>query len=182
MASNRPTGRPRGPNILVTGTPGCGKTSTSSMLANATGLRHINVGEFVRTNELHDGWDDEYSCYIVNEDKLCDELEDTMCEGGNIVDYHICEFFPERWFDGVVVLQTDNSVLYERLTARGYSGRKLSENMECEIMQVVLESARESYKPEIVMAMQSNTVEDMDRNVETLKGWIDVYARTRSVQ
>lgn len=41
-----------------------------------------------------------------------------MEEGGNIVDYHGCDFFPERWFDRVVVLQTDNTVLYDRLTKR----------------------------------------------------------------
>lgn len=39
-------------------------------------------------------------------------------EGGNIVDYHGSEFFPERWFDLVVVLQTDNTVLYDRLRNR----------------------------------------------------------------
>jgi hypothetical protein len=38
--------------------------------------------------------------------------------GGNIVDYHGCDFFPERWFDRVAVLQTDNSVLYDRLSRR----------------------------------------------------------------
>ena len=50
--------------------------------------------------------------------KVCDELEDVMEEGGNIVDYHGCDFFPERWFDLVVVLQTDNTVLYDRLSKR----------------------------------------------------------------
>lgn len=50
--------------------------------------------------------------------QVCDELEDIMEEGGNIVDYHGCDFFPERWFDRVVVLQTDNTVLYDRLTKR----------------------------------------------------------------
>ena len=35
--------------------------------------------------------------------------------GGNIVDYHGCDFFPQRWFDRVVVLQTDNSALHDRL-------------------------------------------------------------------
>lgn len=47
-----------------------------------------------------------------------DELEEEMSKGGNIVDYHGCEFFPERWFDIVFVLRTDNSVLYERLQQR----------------------------------------------------------------
>jgi adenylate kinase len=41
-----------------------------------------------------------------------------MSEGGNVVDFHGCDFFPERWFDLVVVLRTDNSVLYSRLKAR----------------------------------------------------------------
>lgn len=41
-----------------------------------------------------------------------------MEQGGVIVDYHGCDFFPERWFDRVVVLQTDNSVLYDRLSKR----------------------------------------------------------------
>lgn len=45
-------------------------------------------------------------------------MEDMVKEGGNLVDYHSCELFPERWFDAVVVLQTDNAVLYERLTNR----------------------------------------------------------------
>jgi adenylate kinase len=30
-----------------------------------------------------------------------------MEEGGILVDYHGCDFFPERWFDLVVVLQTE---------------------------------------------------------------------------
>jgi len=50
--------------------------------------------------------------------QLIDELEDMVKAGGNLVDYHSCDIFPERWFDAVVVLQTDNGVLYERLTNR----------------------------------------------------------------
>ncbi len=59
------------PNILVTGTPGTGKTSTCSLLASATGLRHINVGELVKEKSLHDGWDAELDCYVVNDDLVC---------------------------------------------------------------------------------------------------------------
>lgn len=28
--------------------------------------------------------------------QVCDALEDQMCEGNNLVDYHGCDFFPER--------------------------------------------------------------------------------------
>jgi len=50
--------------------------------------------------------------------QVIDELEERMSKGGNIVDYHSCEFFPERWFDIVFVLRTDNSILYKRLQQR----------------------------------------------------------------
>ncbi|KAH6811025.1 P-loop containing nucleoside triphosphate hydrolases superfamily protein, partial [Perilla frutescens var. frutescens] len=159
------------PNILITGTPGTGKTTTSAALAEATGFRHINIGDLVKEKSLHDGWDEEFDCYVINEDLVCDELEDLMEEGGNIVDHHGCEFFPERWFDHVVVLQTDNSVLYDRLAKRGYTGKKLSNNVECEIFQVLCEEAKESYPEEIVVALTSDCIQDVDKNISTLTDW-----------
>eukprot|EP00271_Cylindrocystis_brebissonii_P020983 TRINITY_DN7292_c0_g1_i1.p1 TRINITY_DN7292_c0_g1~~TRINITY_DN7292_c0_g1_i1.p1 ORF type:complete len:235 (-),score=28.73 TRINITY_DN7292_c0_g1_i1:690-1394(-) len=159
------------PNILVTGTPGTGKTSTCALLASATGLNHVNVSDLVREKGLHEGWDETYQSFVLDEERVCDELEGRMAVGGNIVDHHTCDFFPERWFDLVVVLQTDNAVLYERLTDRGYLGRKLEENMECEIMQVLLEDAHESYRPEIVMPLPSNTPQDQASNVAAIRRW-----------
>jgi len=41
-----------------------------------------------------------------------------MEEGGKIIDYHGCDFFPERWFDVVFVLRTNNTLLYDRLEKR----------------------------------------------------------------
>ncbi|KAK9127476.1 hypothetical protein Syun_016273 [Stephania yunnanensis] len=160
------------PNILITGTPGTGKTTTSSLLADAAQLRHINVGDLVKQKNLHDGWDEDLQCHVVDEDLVCDELEDMMEEGGNIVDYHGCDFFPERWFDCVVVLRTDNPILYDRLSNRGYTGSKLSNNIECEIFQVLLEEAKASYPENIVVALQSDSIEDMSKNVETLVDWV----------
>ncbi|EPS61910.1 hypothetical protein M569_12885 [Genlisea aurea] len=163
------------PNILITGTPGTGKTTTALSLASATGFRHINVSDLVKEKNLHDGWDEELECYVLNEDLVCDELEDLMDGGGNIVDYHGCDFFPERWFDLVAVLQSDNSFLHGRLTKRGYTGKKLSNNIECEIFQVLLEEANESYPEDIVVALRSDTVEDIDANVAYLSRWLTTW-------
>lgn len=52
--------------------------------------------------------------------QVVDELEDRMVEGGVIVDYHGCDLFPERWFDIVFVLRTDNTQLYTRLENRSF--------------------------------------------------------------
>lgn len=169
-----PSRRPN-PNVLITGTPGTGKTTTCEQVAQAAGLKSINVGELVKSQELHSGWDDDFNCFVIDEDKVCDALEDETAAGGCLVDYHGCDFFPERWFDLVVVLQTDNTLLYERLEKRGYPQHKISENVECEIMMVILEEARDSYREEIVVPLQSNSVEDMESNVARICEWVRQY-------
>ena len=35
--------------------------------------------------------------FVLDEDMVCDELEEQMAAGGNVVDFHTCDFFPERW-------------------------------------------------------------------------------------
>jgi adenylate kinase len=107
--------------------------------------------------------------------QVCDALEDDLALGGNIVDYHGCDFFPERWFDLVIVLQTENNVLWNRLQKRGYKEKKIQENVQCEIMHVIAEEARESYAEEIVHCVPSNTAEEMEQNVERLEQWVAAW-------
>ena len=65
--------------------------------------------------------------------------------------------------------------LYSFSYCRGYSGKKLKENIECEIFQTILEEARESYKKEIVHELQSNTPEELENNLEQIQMWIDQW-------
>lgn len=83
--------------------------------------------------------------------------------GGLLIDYHSCEFFPIRWFDYVLVLRCDNTVLYDRLHERkDYSEQKRTENLECEIMGVVAEEAHDAFPDEgVVHELQNNTEADL---------------------
>ena len=58
------------PNIIITGTPGVGKTSHCELLAQNTGLKHLSINQTVKERECHDGWDDTYKSWIVDEDKV----------------------------------------------------------------------------------------------------------------
>ena len=142
------------PNIIITGTPGTGKSTLSSLAAEKIGLKHIDVGEFVKANECHEGFEESFQTYILDEDKLCELLEPILEEGGNIIDFHTCDIFPEMYIDLLLVLRSSTTVLYDRLIARGYDKKKLDENMECEIMQVVLEDARANYSQEIIYELE----------------------------
>ena len=92
--------------------------------------------------------------------------------GGYIVDFHTVDFFPERYFDLVVYLRVDNTVLYDRLLEREYSEAKILENsklaltlVDCEILNVLRDEVFESYKPEIILEMSNNSTEQMEPNL-----------------
>jgi len=164
--------------VLITGTPGTGKTTLAEIVAEKTGLKHFNVGEFVKAHGCHEGYDEEFDTYILDEDKLLDMMEEIVgSEGGYVVDYHTCDLFPERWIDLVLVLQSDTQVLFDRLTERGYNEKKIQENMQCEIMMVVGESAAESYAEEIVHRVPSNTTDDMDASAARVVAWHDQWTK-----
>ncbi|KAF2630233.1 P-loop containing nucleoside triphosphate hydrolase protein [Macroventuria anomochaeta] len=171
----------KNPNIIITGTPGVGKTTHAEQLARATGFKHISVNQIVKDEGFHEGRDEELGSWIVDEDKLLDYLEESQIseEGGRVLDWHACDLFPERWIDLVVVLRCDSTVLYDRLTARGYKDKKLDENMDSEIMQVLLDEARESYKEEIVVELRSDSVDDVDGNLERIEQWVENWKKDR---
>ena len=59
------------PVIVITGTPGTGKSTHAELLVQESPvpLRHINVSEFVKEQELYENFDPEWDSYIVDEDK-----------------------------------------------------------------------------------------------------------------
>ncbi|KAI8995518.1 P-loop containing nucleoside triphosphate hydrolase protein [Trametes punicea] len=171
------------PVIIITGTPGTGKTTHAELLAQEAPvpLKHINVGEMVKERGLYESFDEEWQSYTVDEDKLLDELEPLASEGGIILDWHTCDIFPERWADLVVVLRCNHTMLWDRLEKRGYSLKKIQENNEAEIMDVVIEEARSSYAPEIVVELQSEGTEDLESNVARIVQWIEAWKKDHDI-
>jgi adenylate kinase len=171
------------PNILITGTPGVGKTSTASLIAEKLDMHHVNIGNIIKEKKCHLDYDAALDTHVLDEDKLLDTLEidfDTQhIAGGIVADYHACELFPERWFDLILVLRANTEVLYDRLTERGYNEKKRSENMQCEIMRVVIDEAKESYEPEIVIELFNDTIEQMDQNVARVEAWSRQWMKDR---
>lgn len=121
------------PNIIVTGTPGVGKTTHCETLAQNTGLKHLSINDIVKERGCHDGYDEGFKSWIVDEDKvsifsfgktksntsqLLDSIENEVKQGGYIIDWHACDLFPKSWIDLVVVLRVDSTLLYDRLKAR----------------------------------------------------------------
>ena len=60
----------KNPNIIITGTPGTGKTSHCRELAKSTGLKHLSVNQVVKERNCHEGWSEKHQSFIVDEDKI----------------------------------------------------------------------------------------------------------------
>ncbi len=59
------------PNIIITGTPGTGKSTHAQALVEACPtLQHINIVELVKLKGLHEGYDEEWQTYVVDDDKV----------------------------------------------------------------------------------------------------------------
>jgi len=80
----------------------------------------------------------------------------------------------------ILVLRANTDVLFDRLGERGYSDKKRSENLECEIMQVVLQEAKECYEEQIVHEVPSNTLEELESNVERIDQWCKQWIKDNS--
>ena len=49
--------------------------------------------------------------------------------------------------------------------------------MDCEIMEVLLQEAREAYEGEIVVELKSEGTGDLDGNVERIETWVENWRR-----
>lgn len=131
------------PNIVLTGTPGVGKSTHAAQLASRLpALRLIDVTSLCKSHKFTLNYDEAWDTFEVDEEKLLDHLED-VCgadaveahdedggadedahgqeqegSGGSILDWHTCDAYPERWIDLVVVLTCDHAVLWKRLEKR----------------------------------------------------------------
>ena len=56
--------------IHFPGTPCTGKSTIGSELANRSGLNYINVGDVAKENELFEGFDNQYQCPVLDEDRV----------------------------------------------------------------------------------------------------------------
>ena len=62
---------------------------------------------------------------------------------------------------------------------RGYPLKKIQENNEAEIMQIVLEEAHSSYPAEIIVELQSENMDQLEANVARIVEWITLWLKNQ---
>jgi adenylate kinase len=120
--------------IALTGTPGTGKTTIGKTLRDDYGLKVVDLNEVIHTYRYCGEWDEDRDCSVVD----LDALKAHKFSDGDILEGHFSHYLQ---VDRVIVLRTDPAVLRVRLREKGYSDRKIKENVEAEILDVILVEA-----------------------------------------
>jgi len=130
--------------IVVTGTPGVGKTIVSEKLAARLGAVHIDIGALVRKEKIIDGYDEKRQTLIADTEKLARRARQIIAETRKtvIIDGHYAtDIVPENQLTKVFVLRCHPKQLKQRMEERGFQGMKLKENLAAEILDVCLVDA-----------------------------------------
>ena len=137
--------------ILITGTPGVGKTTVSSILSEKLDACRININELVDEKHLYTGIDEERGYKIVDMDALFKELNEIVRNMGPdkyiIIEGHLSHLFENS--DLVIVLRANPDVLKGRMETKGWKKDKIRENIEAEAIDLCLYEAFEIYNDKV---------------------------------
>jgi adenylate kinase len=130
--------------ILLTGTPGTGKTTISPLLAEKLGCQVVDINHLVEEKQLYTGLDPEKGYKVVDLDALEEELHKILNFQENskhpknnsckIIEGHLSHYFPNA--DLVVVFRTEPLILEDRLKKRDWQEVKIRENLEAEALDI----------------------------------------------
>jgi adenylate kinase len=139
--------------ILVTGTPCVGKTTTSKALAQKLDAQYINLTDYAKTNGLILEEDKERNSLIIDEENMPQKLTETINASENtniIIDGHYASAVtPTEQVTNVFVLRRDPRELRQFMEKCGYTGSKMWENLQAEIIDVCLSEAVELHAEKV---------------------------------
>lgn len=131
--------------ILITGTPCVGKTTVAKALTTKLNAQYINLTDYAKQNNLIIEEDSERRTTVINEEAMQESLGATInaSENGTIVidGHYAAAVIPEEQVAQVFVLRRNPVELKSFMEKRGYSGSKLWENLQAEIIDVCLGEA-----------------------------------------
>jgi len=124
--------------IVLTGTPGTGKSIIATELSRKLGLKVFSITDLVR-RRMHLGRNHE-----VDLRKLAAIMRFLRNEEDYVVEGHLaCEI--KLPADVVFVLRTRPDILRKRMAKRGYGKRKIEENLMAEMLDYCTQRAEKVY-------------------------------------
>lgn len=129
--------------VGITGTPGTGKKSVSTILAVILGMTVLDINSIARKRSTPD----EDGTVEADTRSLRLELSKHSLSGVIVSGHLLADVLPSASAEFVAVIRCEPLTLKRRLSARGYPAPKVIENVEAELIGVVLDDALRAFGP-----------------------------------
>jgi adenylate kinase len=156
--------------LVLTGTPGVGKTSVAILLAQRLKGVHINLSELVKSEGLSCGLDEERDTLIADSEEVSKRVDTVIAraKGYMIVEGHFAiDVVAKEDASKVFVLRRAPDELRKALMKRRFKESKVAENVAAEILDVCLFDAVKTYGEEKVceVDVSGKAAEDVTEEV-----------------
>jgi len=148
--------------IAVSGTPGTGKSTLAKELAVKLGYTYIDVSLMV--DSVTEEYDEERDCAVVDVGNLTRRITEELkgILGGAVVDSHLSHYLSPKLVSLCIITKCGLKELKKRLEKRGYSERKVRENLDAEIFDTCrVEAIEEGHKVEVVETDKPYSVDEI---------------------
>lgn len=146
--------------ILVTGTPGVGKTAFSQRLACRINAKYVDLNSLVKNERIivsKGAEDDSVTVDLPALRRRVQRFCSKPCKEPIILDGHLSHLIASPSKVRIVfVLRCDPRILWRRLERRGYSREKLKENLLAEILDVCLVESLKRFGEEKVCEINAS--------------------------
>jgi len=126
--------------LIVSGTPGTGKTTISNNISKVIEAKVISLNELAISENLIEKFDAKRETSVINDKKLINFINKLIEYYKNedpeflIIESHFSDIVPEQYIDFIIILRCDPDELFNRLKRRGYKREKIRENVQSEIL------------------------------------------------
>jgi len=122
--------------VSITGTPGTGKTSISKLLKDR-GFEVIDLNEVAIEKNFLIGKDEKRDSLIVDIKKFNKYVKENYSKKNIVfIEGHLSHLL--KIVDKVIILRCHPDELRKNLSKRGWNEKKIKENIEAEILDVIL--------------------------------------------
>jgi len=157
--------------LVITGVPGSGKTTIAKILSKKLKAKYLSITKFILQNRIFEEQNREKVVEVKKLQKYLDrEIKKIKNEKFLILEGHLASelSFP-NYKTKVIVFRRNLNQLKKEMEKRGYSKRKISDNLILEAMDYFGEHSRTNFK-DVYEIFVKNKETTINKILKILKG------------